>query len=74
MSKNHINDWLNKLDWSAVGPQFLTALEDVDFALHSAEHPASEARKIIERVWMETGRTAAEREELGPDDFKEIRI
>jgi hypothetical protein len=30
-------------------------IEDIDFALHSAEQPAREARKIVNRVLKEIG-------------------
>jgi hypothetical protein len=59
---DRLDAWLKTLDWPNVGPRLIAALEEIDFALHSAKRPAFEARKIVERVWLETGRKAAERE------------
>jgi hypothetical protein len=53
-----LDAWFATLDWPTVGPKLLRALEDVDWAL-SSDKPR-EARKIVERVFAEIGRTQAE--------------
>jgi hypothetical protein len=49
-------EWENSLDWKAIGPKMLAALEDIDFALSCAERPSREARKIIKKIFKEIGR------------------
>jgi hypothetical protein len=49
MTENQrLDAWLHAMDWPTVGPQFIQALEDIDFALQNGRRPADEARKIID--------------------------
>jgi hypothetical protein len=55
-------EWESSLNWPEIGPKLIAALEDIDWALHSAIRPTAEAKKIVARIFKEIGRDKLDQE------------
>ena len=55
-------EWEKSLNWAVIGPKLIAALEDIDYALHSASRPADAAKKIVNRIFKEIGMDELDRD------------